>query len=115
MHDNKIMIDIKKVEEKINLLKAGKVLILDHSVYGKYRVTMNQQQNRIFAEPEDDSAKEYEESCKIRTKDGTCHISLDSVSYRIESFIFWEYGDWYLEVQEPTKKVIEVGGVYARI
>lgn len=42
------MIDIEKVKQKIDFLKEGKTLLLDHRYYGKYEVRMNPQHNRIF-------------------------------------------------------------------
>ena len=81
------MIDIKKVEEKIKLLEEGKILFMCHSCYGEYRVSMNQQMNRIVAVPYDDIAKKHEEKMSFVNKEGILKMSSESIVENIEKYI----------------------------
>lgn len=112
------MIDIEKVKQKIDYLKEGKTLFIEHMCYGKFKVSMNPQHNGIFAEPIDSVAKEHEKSCNIKTEKGVCHITHNSVVYGIDKFILWGYGDWTVEIEpakHEMKQVVVSEGVYERI
>ena len=69
------MIDIEKFDSRIQLLKAGKTLLLKHAGFGEYYVEMNPQQNRIFHQ----------------TVSGE-ELSEEKVNY----LLMWDCGDWYL-------------------
>lgn len=71
------MIDIKKFEHRINLLKQGKQLLLKHKYYGDYTVRMNPQHNRIMGTPYDSSAAPLDEN-------------------GILGLLVWDCGEWYL-------------------
>lgn len=112
------MIDIEKVKQKIDFLKEGKTLFINHMCYGKFKVYMNPQHNGIFAEPIDSVAKEHERKCVVKTHEGILYITRDSVVASIEQFIMWGYGDWTVEIEpkvEGMQLVVLSEGVYERI
>ncbi len=111
------MIDIKKVEEKIKLLEDGKILFMYSSCYGKYKVSMNKQLNRIVAVPYDDIAKKNEEKMAIVNKDGIVKTSSESIVENIEKYILWGYGFWSVEIEPKRVEIREVfvEGVYKNI
>lgn len=41
--------NVDKLMKRIDLLKSGKTLIMNHAAYGTYEFKMNPQQNNIFA------------------------------------------------------------------
>lgn len=102
------MIDIKKVEEKIKLLEEGKILFMCHSCYGEYRVSMNQQMNRIVAVPYDDIAKKHEEKMSFVNKEGILKMSSGSIVENIEKYILWGYGFWSVEIEPMRIEIREV-------
>ena len=111
------MIDIEKFTARINALKSGKTLIFSHYIFGKHSVKMNQQQNRIFAEPLDDDAITHREGCTVVSKQGTVHYTNWYAPSNIEHHMLWDHGDWSIMIKEPTVEYIKVEseGVYEKI
>ena len=100
------MFDIKRVTQKMELLEQGKTLFMEHSIYGRYMVYMNQQKNRLVTEPVDEKAKNYVKESKV-TSNGIA-ISSDSVCSCIETFIMWDMGKWTVEVTPRKVELREV-------
>ena len=70
-----------------------------HRGYGNYIFSMNPQQNVIYA-----------------TKTPKCEYDPnDWVSRHPEQFLLWGYGEWFIEIEMPGTKIIEVPGKYERI
>lgn len=112
------MTDIKKIVQKIELLQSGKTLFMDHNILGKYKVNMNPQRNRIITEAIDAKAKRHVELCKVKTKEGICYNTDQSIAATIEKFIIFDLGAWTVEI-EPKKvelrEVVVSEGLYERI
>ena len=104
--------NVDKLMKRIDLLKAGKILIMNHASYGRYEFTMNPQQNNLFAKAIDASAEAHEKSCRHTTTQGFTVTSNQSIEANPENFLLWGFGDWQVEI-EPNKieyvKVLTLG------
>lgn len=107
-------IDLNKLNKRVDLLKQGKVLYLQHMYYGTYKVYMNPQRNRILREGICDTAKR-------RTNFNLTYVStsLNEINGMIEdpqrgtsekdisNLLLWNCGRWFLEVGN-TSGVLKV-------
>lgn len=105
------------LNKRLHLLYEGKVLIMEHEIYGTYTFQMNPQKNVIFATPKDTRAIEHEESTRVVSKKGLVTYSYSSIQKSPENFVLWGYGDWSVEIEQPKVETvrIETGGVYEKI
>lgn len=77
--------------DRIDILKSGRKLVLNHGVYGIFIVAMNPQANRIYIEKE------------ITTYPDWTEIPYSFREDKILSSLFWDYGEWYELKGEKVK------------
>ena len=86
------MYDILQVfNDRINMLKSGRKLVLNHSVYGIFIIAMNPQENRIYVEQE------------IAAYPNWTVIPPQFNEDKILSLLFWDCGEWYELKGEKSK------------
>lgn len=78
------MIDINKINKRIEALKVGKSLLLKHDYYGIFKIKMNPQQNRIFIDEIYESRTTFYEIPSIYRE------------AQINYLLFWDCGEWYV-------------------
>ena len=86
--------------KKINLLSEGKTLVLNHSVYGIFKIKMNPQGNRIFIDEVIQSTQRWKEEVE---ESKNCLADED----KILSLLFWGCTDTYVlekKEKEPLSK-----------
>lgn len=77
------MINIDKLNKRIEILKSDKPLLLKHGSYGVFRIKMNPQRNRIFIDKIYEAQKYFKEIPKVYQE------------IVINDCLFWDRGLWY--------------------
>lgn len=84
--------------KKINLLSEGKTLVLNHSIYGIFKIKMNPQGNRIFIDEVIQSNQRWKEEVE---ESKNCLADEE----KILSLLFWGCTDTYV-LEEKYKEPI---------
>lgn len=78
------MINIDKINKRIEALESGESLLLDHSCFGIFKINMNPQKNRIFIDKIYKYTQTYDE---IPPRYREAYINY---------LLFWDCGNWYI-------------------
>lgn len=88
---------LERFVNRINLLSEGRTLLLNHGVYGIFKIAMNPQRNRIFIKDKVNVSKTWYD---MYTNNPDCLAE----EHAIISLLFWNSGEWYvLEKKEEVK------------